>query len=180
MSRPPGKWRWMVTPRREPSSPRSSFRERAATTTGDIEALQARARSLASTPVGTPKVGGSRQTHEPARGRTIAAPSGRPHPTDALSLRRENEVYSWRVHEWRGIDGFAWSPGSRAMALLNHSSRAGAWWEPWDLLGGLIGHPVAHKHVLPLGRGLEPAESVEYVIRSNVREGDAQVLDWSR
>ena len=94
---------------------------------------------------------------------------------------QEKVVYSWSPRAWRGVDGFAWSPGSRAIALLNHSSRASVWWGPWDLFGGLTGHPVAHNTYYLLVVALEPPESVEYVIRTHVREGyGASILDWSR
>lgn len=99
-----------------------------------------------------------------------------------LSVKeQEKVVYSWNPQPWRGVDGFAWSPSSRAIALLNHSSRASVWLGPWDLLGGVTGHPLARNTYYLLVVALEPPESVEYVIRTDVREGyGASILDWSR
>jgi hypothetical protein len=86
-----------------------------------------------------------------------------------VSIRDEEKGgYAWHPREWRGVDGFAWSPNSRAIALLNHSSRRKLWQGPYNTYYLMV-------------VSLEPREAVEYVIRTDVRGGDgAQIVDWHR
>jgi WD40 repeat protein len=102
-------------------------------------------------------------------GRFVAECSNADREQARLSVKEEETVvYSLSLPLYRGVDGLAWSPSSRAVALLSHSSRHSLWRGPYNTYYLLV---VA----------LEPHQSVEYVIRADVLGGEgAAILDWSR
>jgi len=62
------------------------------------------------------------------------------------------------------------------LALLNHSERRG--FGPLELLWAVAGHPVPHNTFYLLIIDAESGRSVEYVLRKDVAEGAARILDW--
>ena len=86
-------------------------------------------------------------------------------------------VFRWEPKDWRGIDGFVWSPTSTSIALLNHSEARG--YGPFDLLWSFAGHPPGHNTFYLTIIDVNGRQSTEYVLRGNVVAGEGKILDWS-
>ncbi len=86
-------------------------------------------------------------------------------------------VYQWTPTEWRQIRGFAWSPNSHSVAILNISSYYGG--SPIERLSGLSGHPVPHDtiflDILDVGTG----KATEYMVQKDVPYSFSRILNWS-
>ena len=74
-------------------------------------------------------------------------------------------VAEWKPKE-RGIRGFAWSPNSHSVAILNVSSYYGK--NPLELIAAFSGHPVPHDKVLLDIVDVRTGVATEYLIRNNV------------
>jgi hypothetical protein len=87
------------------------------------------------------------------------------------------EVFHWKLDEQRLIHGFAWSPNSQSVALLNSTEVYGN--GPLERISAWAGHPVPHNtvylHIIPIST-MQP---VEYRIRSDVLYAFTRILNWS-
>lgn len=136
-----------------------------------------------------------RSFQEPAG--AIGACAGNPNliaisPNGTLSARCRTANYSDRLEidsvgigklrEWRpkdrGIRGFAWSPNSRSVAVLNVSSYIGK--RPLELLAAFSGHPVPHDKVFLDIFDVQTGQVSEFTIRSNVVSSFTRILNWSK
>jgi hypothetical protein len=85
-------------------------------------------------------------------------------------------VFGWDPGEWRGVDGFGWCTNSRALAMVNYSEIHGA--GLLDRIWSSAGHPVPYRtiylDIIDANRGV----STEYMIRRDVEEGNARIVDW--
>ena len=94
-----------------------------------------------------------------------------------LNKKTSQTVYQWTPSEWRRIRGFAWSPNSHSVAILDISSYYGN--GPIELLSGLLGHPVPHDtiflDILDVGTG----KVIEYMVRKDVPYSFSRILNWS-
>ena len=84
------------------------------------------------------------------------------------------------VCEWKSpkqIRGFAWSPNSGSLAILNAASHTGM--KPLDLIALVSGHPVPHDTVFLDFLNIKTRAITEYVIRRNVMSAFTRILEWS-
>ena len=86
-------------------------------------------------------------------------------------------VCDWKPQDSRGIRGFAWSPNSRSIAVLNTSNYVGK--SPLELLSALSGHPVPHDTVFLDIMDVQTRRVVEYVVRKDVVSSFTRILKWS-
>lgn len=86
-------------------------------------------------------------------------------------------LYSWKTDDWREILGFAWSPNSHSVAVLNMSEYYGK--SPVELLSALSGHPVPHNTIFLDVIDLQKGRATEYVIKRNVISAFCRILSWS-
>jgi hypothetical protein len=86
-------------------------------------------------------------------------------------------IFRWAPSEWRGIDGFAWSPNSRSVALANYSEHYGK--GVFDRFWAKAGHPVPYHTIYVDIIDVEHQVSAEYQIRKDVVTGSARILEWS-
>ena len=86
-------------------------------------------------------------------------------------------LYSWKTDERREIRGFAWSPNSNSIAVLNTSEYYGK--SPVELLSALSGHPVPHNTVFLDVIDLQKRSATEYLIKQNVISAFCRILSWS-
>jgi hypothetical protein len=86
-------------------------------------------------------------------------------------------VCHWKPQDSRGIRGFAWSPNSRSIAVLNTSNHVGK--SPLELLSALSGHPVPHDTVFLDIMDVQTRRVVEYVVRKDVVSSFTRILKWS-
>jgi hypothetical protein len=101
-------------------------------------------------------------------------------PNSFVVLERGSgkEVLRWTPPQFRGFRGFAWSPDSKSVALLNTSEYYGK--RPLELLSGLSGHPVPHHAVyVDLFEGSD-WQRTEYLIREEVINAFTRILDWTQ
>jgi len=94
-----------------------------------------------------------------------------------FEIRSDDQVvFSWEPKEWRGVDGFVWSPTSTSISLLNHSEARG--YGPFDLVWSFAGHPPGHNTFYLTVIDVNGRQSTEYVLRGNVVAGEGKILDW--
>jgi hypothetical protein len=88
----------------------------------------------------------------------------------------KKEMMYWKLDQWRVISGFAWSPDSQSVALLDKLEVYGD--DPLEKLSAWAGHPVPHDavyiHVIPVST-MHP---VEYKIRADVYAAFTRILAW--
>jgi hypothetical protein len=87
-------------------------------------------------------------------------------------------VYQRTPTEWRGIRGFAWSPRSHSVAILNISSYYGK--DPIERLSALAGHPVPHDTILLDVLDVGTWKVTEYMIQTDVPYSFTRILSWSQ
>jgi hypothetical protein len=90
----------------------------------------------------------------------------------------KKELMRWTPEQYRGIRGFAWSPDSRSVAVLNENEHYGK--SPLELLSGLSGHPVPHNTVFVDLFVADEWKFTEYVVRKNVINAFTRILDWKQ
>jgi len=84
------------------------------------------------------------------------------------------------LHQWkarRKIDGFAWAPNSRSVAILNKSSEIGK--NPADLPALAAGHPVPHDTIFLDVLDVRNGTTTEYRLRADVIYSFTRILSWS-
>jgi hypothetical protein len=93
-----------------------------------------------------------------------------------------DSVKGGKLNEWtpseRGIRGFAWSPNSRSVAILNVSSYIGK--KPLELLAAFSGHPVPHDKVYLDFFDVQTGQVTEFTVRGNVVSSFTRILNWSK
>jgi hypothetical protein len=88
-----------------------------------------------------------------------------------------SELRKWKP-KGRGFRGFAWSPNSRSVAILNVSSYVGM--KPRELLAAFSGHPVPHDQIFLDIFDLQTGQTTEFTIRANVVSSFTRILNWSK
>jgi len=76
----------------------------------------------------------------------------------------------------RSIEGFAWAPDGRSVAILSQSEHYGK--DPLGILAGLSGHPIPHSSVFLDVIDIRTGKISEYLIRANVLYARARILKW--
>lgn len=86
-------------------------------------------------------------------------------------------LYSWKTDEWREVRGFAWSPNSHSIAVLNTSEYYGK--SPVELLSAMSGHPIPHNTVFLDVIDLQKESKTEYLMQGNVVSAFCRILAWA-
>ena len=101
-------------------------------------------------------------------------------PNSFIVLERgsSREILRWTPPQYRGFHGFAWSPDSKSVALLNTTEYYGK--SPLELLSGLSGHPVPHHTVYVDLFEVRDWRRTEYLVRDEVINAFTRILDWTQ
>jgi hypothetical protein len=93
-----------------------------------------------------------------------------------IDIRGSKISYQWSP-VGRRIQGFAWAPNSRSVAVLNDSSYIGM--RPLEMLEALSGHPVSHCTVYLDIIEADTGNVTEYPVAGNVTNSWERILNWS-
>lgn len=86
------------------------------------------------------------------------------------------QLLRWDPSEWRNIRGFAWSPDSKSVAVLNLGEYYGK--GPSEILSGMAGHPVPHNTVYLDLFETDGWKRKEYMVRNEVISAFTRILSW--
>ena len=87
------------------------------------------------------------------------------------------QKYQWNLDEWRLIRGFAWSPNSQSVAVLNTNEQYGR--GPIESFWAWAGHPVPHDTVYVTIVPIASNNLFEYEIRGDVLYAFTRILNWA-
>ncbi len=111
-------------------------------------------------------------------GRFTARCTGRSFHDEEISIAESGsplEVRRWGRKD-RSIQGFAWAPDGRSVAILSESEHYGK--DPLGVLAGLSGHPIPHSSVFLDVIDIRTGRISEYLIRANVIYAQSRILKW--
>lgn len=111
-------------------------------------------------------------------GRLTARCTGRSFHDEEISIAESgspHEVRRWGRKD-RSIEGFAWAPDGRSVAILSQSEHYGK--DPLGVLAGLSGHPIPHSSVFLDVIDIRTGRISEYLIRANVLYARSRILKW--
>jgi dipeptidyl aminopeptidase/acylaminoacyl peptidase len=93
-----------------------------------------------------------------------------------IDVKDSAPSYQWQP-QGRHIQGFAWAPNSRSVAVLNDSSYIGL--SPLEILEALSGHPVSHCTVYLDIIEANTGNVTAYPVAGNVTNSWERILSWS-
>lgn len=111
-------------------------------------------------------------------GQLTARCTGRSFHDEEISIADSGSPHESR--RWgrkdRSIEGFAWAPDGRSVAILSQSEHYGK--DPVGVLAGLSGHPIPHSSVFLDVIDIRAGRVSEYLIRANVLYARSRILKW--
>jgi hypothetical protein len=93
------------------------------------------------------------------------------------NMKQGATFVNWQPEEHRGIRGFAWSPDSRSVVVLNTDEYYGK--GPLEQLSAAAGHPVPHHRILLTFFNVDNGQRTEYEVRREVINAFTRILSWN-